>query len=130
MPWLIWAKEQSRRETASLTNLSLLLAYCVISFICPLVTIADLPVSLKEMLARVRQTLYWIAGFLWLIRFIRRLIISVERALGVPSSPCIRILSNTMALSRISGNFSSMSLSTSCTKIFYFERIQVIPSVY
>ena len=106
------------------------MAYWVISLIYPLVTIAYLPVSLNEMLARVRQTLYWIAGFLWPIRFMRRLMISVDRALGVPSSPCISIFRSTIVLSKISGTFSSISLSTSCTKILDLERIQVIPYTY
>lgn len=56
-------------------------------------------------------------SFWWVMRLMRRLMIYVFRALGVPCYPCIRILSRMTVLRRISVTFYSISLSTRCLRI-------------
>ena len=62
--------------------------------------------------------------------FIRRAIISVLRAFGVPSSPCIKFASSLTVLHKMAGTFYSINLSTKSTKIVFLERISSIPSVF
>ena len=63
-PWFNWAREQRRRVEASLTFLSLWVIKGQISLIHPLAIIDYFPYSLKDMLAKVIQTLYCI----WILR--------------------------------------------------------------
>lgn len=62
--------------------------------------------------------------------FINREIISVFNAFGVPYSPCMRFDNKSTVLHKISGTFSSISLSTKSVRIEFFERISSIPSVF
>ena len=108
LPWLIWAKEHKSRVLASLTDFAGSVIQVLSCLICPLNTMAALPSLLKEILLRVIHTWYliWILALStyclgWSRRPIRRLMISVLRARGVPASPCIRILSNSTVFTRI-----------------------------
>ena len=62
--------------------------------------------------------------------FINLDIISVFKAFGIPSSPCIKLLNNLITFSKIFGTFSSTNLSTNSIKILFFPNIYEIPSVF
>ncbi len=56
--------------------------------------------------------------------------IYVFNALGVPSSPCIRLANNNTVFSRIWGTFYSTNLSTRSIKIVFLFNTTSMPSVY